>query len=142
MTRNKKWYLNILKNMTAERAYSYISENLKRPVFIYEAQNAHAAYKELFGSDFLSPQERRALSDKEEIERLKAELELAKITQKKADEVIEVKTEVDQVEDEAASEVASGVLTKEQYKAANPELKGLPLHHAWLRYAKEHGIEK
>jgi len=153
--RNKAWYLVILTGISAEAAYKIISENLKRPGFIHEKKNAYAAYREVYGKDFASPEEMRALSQEEKIRRLEEENEKLKIEQRKAGrqasnfaatndepEVPEVpvpeKAEVP-ASDEKKEEIYA---TKEQFKAAHPELKGLPNYHAWLKYAKEHGLEK
>jgi hypothetical protein len=141
--RNKGWYLMMLKGKTMEWAYAYITENLKRPSFIYEPQNAYAAYKEIFGVDFASPEERKTLSQAEEIERLKKELELAKIAQnqvvtqpiKKVDGQSELGPDADDKSDKV------DLLTKEQFKSSHPELKGLPLHHAYQKYLKENQVK-
>jgi hypothetical protein len=140
--RNKELYLKVLKDHTKEWAYEYITENLKRPDFVYEPQNAHEAYKEIFGVDFASPEEIRAMSQAEEIERLKAELELVKIAQKK--EVVEPIKEVEEAVNELVIEnpFKPEPTPKEQFKELHPELKGLDLHRAWLKYAKANGIPK
>ena len=134
--RDKAWYLLMLKGKTMDWAYRFIIDNLKAPSFVYEPQNAYAAYKEVFGIDFASPEQMSALSDKEEIERLKAELELAKIAQKSA-------TVTDEKKDNPSDNkiTISDLLTKEQFKSNHSELKGLPLHHAYQRYVKESQVK-
>jgi hypothetical protein len=131
--RNKEWYLIILKGKTAEWAYRYITDNLRQPSFVHEPSNAFAAYREVFGVDFSSPEEMKAISQAEEIERLKAELELAKIAKKQ--ETVAEKKEV-----AVDKSTETDLLTKEQFKASRPDLKGISIHHGWTKYKKEHGI--
>jgi hypothetical protein len=114
--RDKAWYLLMLKGKTKEWAYRYITDNLKAPSFVYEQQNAYAAYKEVFGIDFSSPEQMQIFSDKEEIERLKAELEAAK--------------------------AQKPVYNKEQFYFAHSELKGAAKSKAWAEYAAEKGVAK
>jgi len=148
--RNKKWYLSVLQGKAREWAYEYISENLKRPAFVYEPENAHAAYKEIFGVDFASPQEMAAISAAEKIRQLEAEVEklrvekkqddrdFAKMGQSEIEPIIEQET-VEQIVNAVAA--PSVINTKEDFLAANPGLNGLKGLHEWRRYAKEHGIE-
>jgi hypothetical protein len=153
--RNKEFYLLILKDKTMAWAYAYITENLKRPSFVYEPQNAYAAYKEIFGVDFASPEEMKTASQAEEIARLKEELEAVKIAAKQAvtqpldgvDGKVDGTTETfenesDKTADEssnAAGDTTNTVIyaTKEEFKTAHPEFKGLTAHHEWQRYVKE-----
>jgi hypothetical protein len=146
--RNKKWYLVILKDKTMAWAYEYIIENLKRPSFVYEPQNAYAAYKEVFGVDFKSPEQMMAESQEQEIARLKAELEAMKVDGKKSDgttETFENGTyETGGDTDSTAGNTTNTVvyLTKEEFKTAHPELKGLAVHHKWQAYVKEQKEKK
>jgi uncharacterized small protein (DUF1192 family) len=114
--RDKAWYLLMLKGKTKEWAYKFIKRNLEAPSFVYEQQNAYAAYKEVFGEEFASPEELRVKTDKEEIERLKAELEAAK--------------------------AQKPVYNKEQFYFAHSELKGAAKSKAWAEYAAEKGVAK
>jgi hypothetical protein len=139
--RNKELYLKVLKDHTKEWAYEYITENLKRPDFAYEQSNAYAAYKEVFGVDFASPEEIRAMSQAEEIERLKAELELVKIAKKK--EAVEpIKEVTEPIKEVVEDKFKPEPTPKEQFKELHPEWKGLELHREWLKYAKKNGLPK
>jgi len=126
----------MLKNKTKEWAYGFIKNNLKAPSFEYERQNAYAAYQEVFGIEFASPEEVQAKTDKEEIERLKAELEAAKAQKS------EIKVEAPIEPEIAPTPEGLCVYTKDEFKVAHPELKGIYIHHAWVKYCKENGIEK
>lgn len=154
--RNKEFYLVILKQKTMDWAYAYITENLKRPSFVYEPQNAYAAYKEIFGVDFASPEEMKTASLAEENARLREELELAKIAAKQK-ETVTIASQ-SPVED-AVAEVPESVTTstnavgdttnpvvygsKEEFVKAHPEITdGRKMHHSWLKYVKESKVQK
>ena len=124
--RNKGWYLTMLEGKDKEWAYRFITDHLKAPSFVYEPQNAYAAYKETYNINFASPEEMKALLQAEEIERLKAELEAAKAPKQEVEEPI-------------ANVVH--VFTKDEFKVAHPEFKGLPLHRAYQRYVKESQVK-
>lgn len=149
--RNKAWYISILtgvvKNevgrdikvgdgMDSEAAYKFISFNLERPSFIYEASNAYEAYKEVYGKSFASPQEMKAMEEKKELELLRERVERLEIEKRNlsAD-----KGAVPPPADPNKS-TETDLLTKEQFKASHPELKGINVHHGWTKYKKEHGI--
>ncbi len=140
--RNKKWYLAILKGKTMEWAYRFITDNLKAPSFMYEQQNAYAAYKEVFGADFASPEEIQAKSDKEEIERLKAELEAVKAQKQETVKVVTDFTDKEVFIVDPPITENIGIITKEQFYNLHVELKGAAKSKAWAEYAKEKGIEK
>ena len=157
--RNKEWYKSMLsgivKNeagrdvrvgtgMDIDKAYKMISLNLERPSFIHEHANAYAAFQEVYGKPYASPQEMKALADKNEIERLREKVEQLEIEKRQAAQnAITERSQTESFEPEAEAPLdISSVLTKEQFKLAHPELKGLAGHHAWTRYAKENGIEK
>jgi hypothetical protein len=141
--RNKAWYVAILKGKDKDWAYRYITENLVRPSFVYEPQNAYAAYEEVYGCKILSPYEQQVISKDDEIRRLREALELAKIAQRQAG-TEPIKEVVGQSEIEPEPDTAEAynpTLTEDQFKAQHPEIKkGLPMHRAWEKYKKENGI--
>ncbi len=125
--RNEAWYLRMLKRKTAPEAYRFITENLKAPTFIHEKQNAYAAYQQLYGHPFASPEEIRANEDKKEIERLREELAAAKAGK------------------ENQGNTGGDLLTAEQFKEKWIAENGgadvpLPRGRAWAKYKKENGI--
>lgn len=140
--RNKDWYLVMLKNKSAAQAYRFITDNLKAPSFVYEDKNAYSAYEQLYGCKFASPAEMKAIEDRMEIERLKAELEAVKVEKRK--EVAQPKIEVDisTSADDIADEFVG--LTAEQFKdkwiAENGTDVPLKRGRAWAKYKKENGI--
>lgn len=142
--RNKKWYVALLKNMSMERASKMISEYLQRPSFAYELENANAAFREVYGRDYASPAELRTLSDKEEIERLKAKLEAAEIEKRQAARPVEVKPEMPVADDIPDGNIKTDLLTAEQFKEKWIADNGadIPLRRgqAWKKYKKENGI--
>lgn len=142
--RNKKWYVALFKNMSIERASKMASEYLQRPSFAHELENVNAAFREVFGRDYASPAEMRILSDKEEIERLKAKLEAVEIEKRQAARPVEVKPEMPIADDIPDENIKTDLLTAEQFKekwiADNggdiPPKRG----RAWAKYKKENGI--
>jgi hypothetical protein len=139
------------KGMDRETAAAFVSEKLKYPSFIYEADNANEAFREAYGMDYASPSEMRIMSDREKIARLEAELEKVQIEKRQAAMGLTEIGPPTPMEEYANADVAvtnaigdtdnAVVGTKEDFLAANPGLKGLPGHRAWNRYAREHGIE-
>jgi hypothetical protein len=147
--RNTKFYRLVLKGMTMDQAYEFITANLKRPTNVYEQRNAYDVFKEVFKIDFTSPQELQALKEKEELIKLREENERLKIEAKQKETVVEKVGDVTETFDpepdipasdtgNAADHTTSTVVynTKEEFKTAHPELKGLAVHHEWQRYVK------
>jgi hypothetical protein len=125
--RNKEWYIPIIKTMSMERAYEYISENLKAPSFVYEHDNASAAYKEVFGIEFASPQERAMKTAADKIRELEAENERLKLLAKQSGG-----------EDSSDEKSANGKMTQDEFAATHPEIPaGLKMYHAYQKYLKE-----
>jgi hypothetical protein len=139
--RNKEWYIPIIKTMSAEKAYEYVSENLKAPSFVYEPENAVAAYREVFGVEYASPQERAMKTAADKIRELEAENERLKaIVQPVATE--EMPMEADPVDVAPVSEVVAAAvdekMTQEQFATAHPEITvGLKMFRAYKKYLKE-----
>jgi len=151
--RNKKWYVVLLtgktkvfgkekqvgKGFTMAEASEMISKYLERPSFAYELENANAAFLEVYGREYASPAEMRTISDREEIARLKAQLEEMEIAKRNAAPVIEpiVEPVVSPVVEVSADVETADVLTKEQFAAAHPEIPaGLKVHQAYKKYLK------
>lgn len=141
--RNKKWYVALLKGMSVEKASAVVSEYLQRPSFMYELQNANAAFREVFGMDYASPAEMRTLSDREEIARLKAQLEAVEIEKKKAVSA-NVESAHSADDDIPDGNIKDDLLTAEQFKdkwiAENGADVPLKRGRAWAKYKKENGI--
>lgn len=125
--RNKEWYLPLIKGMDMAGAYKFISEHLKALSFIYEPDNAAAAFKEVFGRDYASPQEMAAQSAAEKIRELEAE-----------NAKLKALAHTEEVTDEGKKEDVAGELTQEQFAAAHPEIpSGLKMYQAYQKYLKE-----
>lgn len=125
--RNKEWYLPLIKGMDMAGAYRFISEHLKAPSFIYEADNAAAAFKEVFGRDYASPQEMAAQSAAEKIRELEAE-----------NAKLKALAHTEEGADEEKTEDVAGKLTQEQFAAEHTEIPaGLKMYHAYQKYLKE-----
>jgi hypothetical protein len=154
--RNKKWYVVLLtgktkvfgkekqvgKGFTMAEASEMISKYLERPSFAYELENANAAFLEVYGREYASPAEMRTISDREEIARLKAQLEEMEIAKRNAappspPDAGEKKNDEDLTGDKSKEDGGTDVLTKEQFAAAHPEIPaGLKVHQAYKKYLK------
>lgn len=138
--RNKAWYLLMLKGKTVEWAYNFIKGHLERPSFVYEPQNAYAAFKEVFGFNYISPQEMKAAEERAELDRLRAENEALRMAaQQKVVETVG-QSEIEPMPDEAEKPII--YQTKDEFMAAHPELKAPYVHKVWNKYAKENGLVK
>lgn len=122
--RNRAWYLNLFKTMTADAAYVIVKSNIKKKTFAPEPEVAIATYKEFYNCEFQSKDEREAVAQRNEIERLKAEVE----------ELKRMKAELSG--DDAGSEDANvggfappAGLTQEQFK---------PVFYEWYERAYNH----
>jgi len=129
------------ETINIEKARKMIFENLERPSFKYEDRNAYAAFKEVYGVDYASPSEMKTLADKEEIERLREKVEQLEIEKREAKRIADQNgtTTVPDTPQTGESSTQSGVMSKDEYAIAHPELKGLPLYHAYNKYVKEKG---
>jgi hypothetical protein len=125
--RNKEWYLPIIKGMDMAGAYKFISEHLKAPSFVYEPDNAAAAFKEVFGRDYASPQEMAAQSAAEKIRELEAE-----------NAKLKALAQAGEVAGEEKTEDVTDKLTQDQFAAEHTEIPaGLKMYHAYQKYLKE-----
>jgi len=136
--RNKEWYLPIIKGMDMAGAYKFISEHLKAPSFVYEPDNAAAAFKEVFGRDYASPQEMAAQSAAEKIRELEAENARLKAatTTGRSSQMDGLPDGGSQTDD--SQEGATDKLTQEQFAVEHTEIPaGLKMYHAYQKYLKE-----
>jgi len=135
MYRNYQFYKVILRNMSEEKAFKYVSDNLAAPSFENERANAERAWLERFGYPYMSP-ERKKLAE--------MEAKIAKLEAEQAAKKVEKKIEKDSsTNDSDAGNVPVQLDRKtwtELFLAKHPEATKMVVGKAWSNYKKEVGI--
>jgi len=121
--RNHAWYMHLFKSIGADEAFDVVTANIKNKSFSHEPKIAIAAYREFYNREFQSKDEREAVAQKNEIERLRAEVE--ELKKKKA----ELGGEVDDSADDSTGFAPPAGLTQEQFK---------PIFYEWFEKSQGH----
>ena len=143
--RNRVWYEHLFKNLDADAAYDIVVANIKNKSFAHEPKIAVEYYREFYGRDFQSKNEREAITQQNEIARLRAEVE--ELKKQKAELGGEEESDSTGDSTDTGFNPSAG-LTQEQFKPVFYEwFERTQLHKptggaymgAWKKYNKVNG---
>jgi len=134
--RNKDFYVSMYRQQDVDTAYKMTEHNLRCPSFAYERQNVDAAWLEVYGYPFMSPEQKKYADMEAKVVALEAEKAAVKPVVKTIEDAI---AEEDNHPVNAPLQLDRKTWT-ELFIAKHPQATKMVMGKAWKQYKEEVGI--